>query len=152
MAKHPCWSTGTSSSPPELLQCFHRPPWSATFPRGQGGECGQGAFDRTCLKAGIQQTQFVSCCVISSHTYTHTQREKGEEGKKPGRNVWQAGEGLALLSAEKETFLGREERGEQAGCHTRAWQGWAPAPTAGSTGTNWSHSGKNSSFFELRRV
>lgn len=56
-------------------------------------------------KLGIQQTRFVSCCVISAHT----QREKGGRG---GRNIWQAGKGLALLSAEKELFLPKGEEGK----------------------------------------
>lgn len=93
---------------------------------------------------------FLAVSFHHTHTLTHTQREKGEEGKrkkkKKGRNIWQAGVGLALLSAEKVVF--QRERGERAGCHTRAWQGRAAAPTAGTTGTDWSHlGGANTSFF-----
>lgn len=51
-------------------------------------------------------------CFLLCHFSAHTEG-KGE--KKKGRNIWQAGEGLALLSVEKELFLPKGEEGK-AGC------------------------------------
>lgn len=143
MPEHLCWSTGTSSSTPSSSSASSRPSWSETFPRGQGGGCGQGAFDRTCLKAGIQQTQFVSCCVISSHTHTH-RGKKGKEKKRQEHLASWRGSGFA--ECRERTIFPKGGEGRA---------GWLPHTCLvgpGSSTHGWQHRHQLEPFGEKQLV
>lgn len=71
-------------------------------------------------------------CFLLCHFSTHIHREGKGIKKKNSRNIWQAGEGLALLSVEKKPFFPKGEEGEVGwlphtcpagmGASTHGWQ------------------------------
>lgn len=146
-----CRSTGASTSPsaPPLLPADGLGARLSRAGREEG--VGRELLTEHACKAGDPAD---TVCFLLCHFSTRTEgkgEKKNKKKKIKGRNIWQAGDGLALLSAEKESFLPKGEEGKVdrlphtcpsgLGSSTHGWQ-----HASCRLGTNRSHLGKTSLF------